>query len=163
MSYTENSNILVPLATIFLHPTGNGIGDAWAKCEGQILTDTTLGLTTAQQTALGIALKVGDGSAGTHLPNTKGLFVRGVGKNTYTRGNTTALAVQEGAVASHAHSVTWTWAGYYSSGGGGPATIAYEEYQADGDVERTGFTVDNELGSDNRPDNISMYYIIKIK
>lgn len=151
---------LCPVGTILTY-SGDNAPDGWLMCRGETVSRETY---SALYAVVGNRFGYGDSSTTFHLPDFRGVFLRGrdagrgmdpeyYSRSTYYSGGATGDAVgsfQSDAFASHSHN--------YSTYGGWNA-IPYEpgSYPFPGHSATTSSTG----GSETRPRNVYVNYIIK--
>ena len=140
-----SSGMVIPFA-------GSAVPTGWLECNGGAVSRTTYAALFA---AIGTLWGVGDGSTTFNLPETRGEFIRGYD---HSRGVDSGRAIgvwQDESFKSHTH-VYYTrsmtgYAGDSGSGGGMTTAATYDETKI---TASTG-------GSETRPRNVAMMYIIK--
>lgn len=164
---------LCPVGTI-LPFAGDNAPSGWIMCNGATVSRTTY---ATLYSVVGNRFGHGDNSSTFHVPDFRGRFLRGRDANAgrdEDRNSRTAMngggavgdavgSVQGDQLHSHTHDY---WDTYYSeSGGSGPQYYTNSKGSGDTDndnepwqVQRTGFTTG---GSETRPENASVNYIIK--
>jgi len=149
MGFLSVQSIVPP--GVVLPFAGSVAPDGWLLCQGQAVSRTTYATLFA---SLGTAYGTGDGSTTFNLPNTQGYFLRGAG----TTGiySTTRGAVQADDFKSHNHNII-----VYDSGGS--STNLPTDYFPNGTLPGTNTTaIQNAGGSETRPANVGVNYIIKV-
>lgn len=141
-----SSGMVLPFA-------GSAAPTGWLECNGAAVSRTTY---SALFAAIGTLWGIGDGSTTFNLPETRGEFIRGYD---HSRGVDSGRAIgvwQDESFKSHTHVYdTRSMEGYAGDSGdeGGMTTAAtYDETR---NTTSTG-------GSETRPRNVAMMYIIKI-
>lgn len=147
---------------------GGSAPEGWALCDGSTVSRSTY---ASLYLALGDAWGEGDGSTTFHLPDLRGRFLRGVdaaagndpdaGSRTAanTGGNTgdDVGSVQNDQFDSHNHSGTYSV--FYPSGVG---SSAHRLHAFTGGTASSGGSVIANGGTETRPKNANVNYIIKL-
>lgn len=133
-----------PVGTIQIYP-GSTAPTGWMICNGSALSKTTYADLFAA-----IGTTYGDGGTTFNLPDLSGKFVRGLGGNAASLGNT-----QNDDIKAHTHTISWQkgQADQNESGTYG------ELYDARTPYNRT-TTTSSVGGTETRPVNMAMNYII---
>ena len=142
-----SSGMVLPFA-------GSAAPTGWLECNGAAVSRTTF---SALFAAIGTLWGIGDGSTTFNLPETRGEFIRGYD---HSRGVDSGRAIgvwQDESFGIHAHVYgTRSMSGYAGdSGNGGGMTTAATYDEETRNTAPTG-------GSETRPRNVAMMYIIKI-
>ncbi len=159
----SQANALCPAGSVTAF-AGANVPSGWLLCDGSAVSRTAYASLFA---AVGTAWGTGDGATTFNLPDMRGVFLRGVdsgrgqdpdtGSRSATAGGNSGDAVgsyQADMFASHTHSFQW---------GGGGITGASSPYQVP--IYNQGFnntfTTSAAGGSETRPKNVYVNYIIK--
>ena len=172
---------LVPVGTVVAF-AGGSPPDGWLVCDGRAVSRSG---NPALWAAIGTSWGAGDGSTTFNIPDLRGLFLRGVdhsqwvpdenpprdpNRNSHTAQQTggnsgnSVGSVQPDEFMSHKHE--WTGTDNYSGGGGSVyAGFAYDNGRYDiGSqlpTDNPRFAILNNGGSESRPKNAYVNYIIK--
>ncbi len=148
--------LAVPPGTVIAY-AGSTIPEGYLLCDGSSISRATY---SNLFKAIGIIYGVGDGSTTFNLPDYRGLFLRGhhFGKSSSTTDPDNAFRklgeLQGDLVKAHQHLLP------YSNGATAPSgTHSTPPWQG---VDSTQHSTFSTGGSENRPANISVAYIIKI-
>jgi len=158
MSFLASS--LAPTATVLPFAAASA-PSGWLLCNGAAVSRTTYAELFA---AIGTTYGVGDGSTTFNVPNAQGVFLRGAGSQTIssisytgTRGTTQGDQMQ-----GHRHPI-------YTTDGSASPNQAPNNYVRNTQHNGTslgpitdGTNGNPRIGSETRPANISVNYIIKI-
>ncbi|MFO0618421.1 MAG: tail fiber protein [Polyangiaceae bacterium] len=178
---------LVPIGTVIAYaaPVGANPPEGWLFCDGAEVNRTTYAKLFG---VIGTTAGTGDGTTTFRLPDYRGRFLRGTdlgagrdpdaaARTAMQTGGLTGDAVstvESGAFKSHAHGGStggthtpagWTNAARDYSGGGGPtcAGFAYSIQTGCGNYfDNHGHDIAPEGGSETRPTNATVNYLIKI-
>lgn len=143
--------VTVPAGSVSAY-AGAAAPTAWLECAGQAVSRATY---ATLFTAIGTVYGVGDGATTFNLPDLRGEFVRGFDNGRGIDAGRTLGSAQTDEFESHVHSVTPpastndTSSGLTVTGTGGVETITPYDTAATG-------------GTETRPRNIALMYIIKI-
>ena len=145
LTWCVSSGMVLPFA-------GSAAPTGWLECNGGAVSRTTYAALFA---VIGTLWGIGDGSTTFNLPETRGEFIRGYD---HSRGVDSGRAIgvwQDESFKSHYH-VYYTrsmtgYAGDSGAGGGMTTAATYDETKI---TASTG-------GSETRPRNVAMMYIIK--
>jgi len=157
---------IIPPASVFPY-AGASAPEGWLICNGSAVSRTTYAALFA---AIGTTYGSGDGSTTFNLPNTQGVFLRGAGSQTIsaisytgTRGTTQGDQLQ-----GHKHSIDSLGIGYQA----GPADGSKGRVDATSPSGLWNYIIGNpnsdgtngtpRTGTETRPANIAVNYIIKI-
>lgn len=155
---------LLPSGTV-LPFAGSTAPSGWILCDGSAINRTTY---SALFSAISTTYGSGDGSTTFNVPDCRGIFIAGSGSQTissitYTR---THGAKQGDSIQGHKHGLV----GRYSSGSG-PTSIAVTNLSSPATIDAAS-NMDNMIsdgsngsprsGTETRPANIAMNYIIKV-
>jgi microcystin-dependent protein len=147
----------------------NVVPSGWLAANGAAVSRT---LYPALFAAIGTLYGAGNGSTTFALPDLRGYFVRGTGKNTDNTESGTFGQNQADAFKSHAHSTSGELptnngsAGYKLPGSkvrvqSGVGNSEVFSAVLDGAVIYHGHTISSEGGTETRPKNIALLYCIK--
>lgn len=142
----------VPAGTIMIHaaataPTG------WLECNGAAISRTTYAGLFA---VIGTTHGAGDASTTFNIPDLRGYFVRGSGTNGDGTASGTFAEKQTDAFKAHTHTYTYRGSNTQTFFNGGGITLdAADNNSATGTSDSTG-------GTETRPKNIALLYIIKV-
>lgn len=156
--YTQVAAAIVAIATTVAGGAAGTTGDikaralstvpaGWLECDGAAVSRTTY---AALFTAIGTTYGAGDGSTTFNLPDLRGEFIRGWD---HGRGVDAARALgsaQADEFKSHTHSIA-------SSANDGRQDASQPQLRTSG----TGVSTGAAGGSETRPRNIAMMYVIK--
>ena len=134
------SGVVVPFA-------GTAIPTGWFECNGAAVSRATYSLLFA---AIGTLYGIGDGSTTSNLPDLRGEFIRGYDNGSNVDTGRLLGSAQTDEFESHSHT-----GGQIGAGGGVAWSNPGADYWPDGG--QTGDTG----GTETRPRNIAMYYIIR--
>ena len=148
----DNANRICPTGSIIMYgaataPTG------WLECDGSAVSRTTYSSLFA---IVGTTFGVGDGSTTFNLPDLRGEFVRGWDNERGVDKNRIFGSTQEDEFKSHNHPLRY--ATHWGAGGSGSTPIyqiAVSEYGISTN------TIQNTGGTETRPRNVALIYIIK--
>ncbi|MBI5528456.1 MAG: tail fiber protein [Deltaproteobacteria bacterium] len=182
---TGTSNTLVPAGSTIAF-AGANVPDGWLLCDGSAVSRTQY---AALFSAVGTAWGAGDGSTTFNLPDLRGRFVRGVdsgaGRDPDAAARTAANAggatgdavgsVEDDAFAGHNHGVNDPGHAhdyYYSTNSSPPGlpgmdattfTNSWSPPRISGPIlpASTGVSIQTTGGSETRPVNANLNYIIK--
>ena len=134
------SGVVVPFA-------GTAIPTGWFECNGAAVSRATYSLLFA---AIGTLYGIGNGSTTFNLPDLRGEFIRGYDNGRNVDTGRLLGSAQTDAFESHSH-----------SGGqiGAPSGVAWSNPASD--LVPDGGQTGNTGGTETRPRNIAMYYIIR--
>ena len=174
----------VPSGSVFCMAV-DVVPSGYLECDGSAVSRTTYAALFA---VVGVSYGVGDGSSTFNVPDLRGEFIRGFDNGKGTDSGRAIASSQGGSNLSHSHTATSTSSvtdsGHFHStnvdnsnlfpanggttigfGGGGsyPATnFGTMANATTGVTVATSTSVANDGGSETRPRNIAMMYIIKI-
>jgi len=124
----------------------------WLECNGAAISRTTYAALFA---AIGVLWGVGDGSTTFNLPDMRGEFLRGYDHGRGVDSGRALASSQTDEFESHLHNVSFQVAGV---GGGTNSFPAPSNYSGGASYN---YTTSNSGGTETRPRNIAMMYIIK--
>jgi hypothetical protein len=161
-AWTTNSSAGVPTGSL-LPFAGSSAPTGFLLCDGSAVSRTTY---SALFAALSTTYGVGDGSTTFNLPNTQGVFLRGAGSQTIssisysgTRGTTQGDQMQGHVYGTPSGD---SLAGFHSGGGYGFSnTGGLLNGQSLTGPQTDGSNGTPRTGTETRPANISVNYIIK--
>jgi len=127
---------------------GTSVPNGWLECNGGQVSRTTY---SALFSVLGTLYGIGDGSTTFNLPELRGEFIRGYDNARGVDVSRSLGSWQDDSFESHTHSAaTMSGAAGNLGAGGGSDTLP------------TTSTTTSSGGSETRPRNVAMYYIIKV-
>ena len=160
----------VPIGTV-LSFAATSPPSGFLECNGANVSRSTY---ASLFSTVGTSFGIGDGSSTFGLPDLRGQFVRGWVSNGSVDSGRTFGSTQTDQNKSHAHSVTdpghvhaTTFDNKKYFPGGGSTTIGYGgagTYPADVfsmSNANTGISLSNDGGTENRPKNVALMYVIK--
>ena len=161
---------LVPAGAI-LPFAMNSAPSGWLAADGTAVSRTTY---SALFAAIGTTYGIGNGSTTFNLPDLRGYFVRGAGTNTDGTASGAFGQKQADAVGPHTHAITdpghnHTWNAINGPGGqnygtnyvaGITSIVGLTGYSVGNNT--TGISINNNTGTETRPDNIALLYCIKV-
>ena len=144
-----------PAGTII--PCGNSAAlPRTLLCNGAAVSRTTY---SALFAAIGTTYGVGDGSTTYNIPDTRGLFLRGVGTNPSNANNTATLGSRQlDDNKSHTHGPNGTGEKYFIQNGGGDSG-AFNWVGSGPQFQRASQTASSG-GTETRPANVGVNYCI---
>ena len=162
---TPASGFTMPAGTVQMYAGTGAMPSGWLLCDGTAVSRTTYAdLFTAISTTYG----VGDGSTTFNLPDMRGEFVRGADES---RGIDSGRAIgswQDEDVEPHDHSIVDPGHAHSHSkdNDGGSATIhsggaGIPSGTLTTGSSTTGITVQDSTGTETRPRNVALRFIIK--
>ena len=124
----------------------------WLECNGAAISRTTYAALFA---AIGVLWGVGDGSTTFNLPDMRGEFLRGYDHGRGVDSGRALASSQTDEFESHLHNVSF---GIVGVGGGTNSMTAPLDYSGGASYN---YITSNSGGTETRPRNITMMYIIK--
>lgn len=124
----------------------------WLECNGDAISRITY---SKLFSVIGTTYGSGDGTTTFNLPDLRGEFIRGWDHGRDVDKNRIFGSTQEDEIKSHNHSLRY--ASYWATGTGGAPEFRYDvtEYgTSTNDIQNTG-------GTETRPRNVALMYIIK--
>lgn len=159
---------LVPAGSVTMY-AANAAPTGWLECSGAAVSRTTYATLFA---AIGTTFGTGDGSTTFNLPNLRGEFPRGWDNGRGVDTGRVFGSSQTEMIGPHAHPITDPGHVHNQQGSGAPGaqtTARYDTTLTAGAVQTTttasattGITVSNNTGTENRPRNIALMFIIKV-
>ena len=160
----------VPVGSVFTFASTT-VPSGYLECNGAAVSRSTY---ASLFSAIGTTHGSGDGSSTFNLPDLRGQFVRGFDNGRGVDSGRSFASSQTDQNKSHAHSVTdpghvhaTTFDNKKYFPGGGSTTIGYGgagTYPADVfsmSNANTGISLSNDGGTENRPKNVALMYVIK--
>jgi microcystin-dependent protein len=125
----------------------------WLECNGDAVSRTTY---SALFSVIGTTYGSGDGTTTFNLPDLRGEFIRGWDHGRGVDKNRIFGSTQEDEIKSHNHSLRYT--DYWQAGGSGSAP-SYQSNVSEYRISTN--TIQNTGGTETRPRNVALIYIIK--
>jgi microcystin-dependent protein len=153
----------VPTGAVFNLATTT-VPTGYLECDGSAVSRTTYADLFA---AIGTVWGSGNGSTTFNVPDLRGEFVRGWDNGRGQDSGRAFASVQTEMIGPHNHGITDPGhshsysAGNYANIAGGEADASRGPTGKTTGSATTGITVNNNSGTENRPRNISMMYVIK--
>jgi len=160
-----------PTGSVTMFASGN-IPTGWLRCNGQAVSRTTY---SALFTIIGTLWGEGDGATTFNLPDLRGEFVRGFDEGRGVDPGRIFATVQQDQIEAHTHTgetnVDGThghdlqlWfgsGGTHNTGGGSLFGGSAPAGDVTGGAHKHAFTTGSTGGTETRPRNVTMIYIIK--
>ena len=125
----------------------------WLECNGDAVSRTTY---SALFSVIGTTYGSGNGTTTFNLPDLRGEFIRGWDHGRGVDKNRIFGSTQEDEIKSHNHPLRY--AVYWQAGGSGSA-VSYQSTVSE--IEISTNTILNTGGTETRPRNVALIYIIK--
>lgn len=146
-----NTSWLVPTGAVMPFAASSSLPSGWLACDGSAVSRTTYADLYA---VCGTTFGAGDGSTTFNLPDLRGEFIRGYDNGRGVDSGRTFGTTQADALASHTHQTAQplqTWDYGSSQAGLLGSTNVQSRY----------FNSGSTGGSETRPKNVALLYIIK--
>ena len=165
LSWTSSgSGVLVPTGSVFCMATST-VPSGYLECNGNAVSRTTY---SDLFSAIGTTWGAGNGSSTFNLPDLRGEFVRGWDNTRGVDDGRSFASSQSEMIGPHNHDITdpghthQVETNRSTLGGGGDRNPGQDACgnEASGSAT-TGITINNNSGTENRPRNIAMMYVIK--
>jgi len=157
----------VPVGEVKMWAT-NTAPTGYLECDGAAVSRTTYAALFA---VIGTAWGAGDGSTTFNVPEMRGEFPRGWDHGRGVDTGRAFASAQTEMIGPHTHPITDPGHKHAQKGSGSPGAVTTAKYEAaltaganqatDTDTATTGITVGNNTGTENRPRNKALMFIIK--
>lgn len=162
---TISSGALVPTGSVFAMATST-VPSGYLECDGSAVSRTTYADLFA---TIGTTWGNGNGTSTFNLPNLRGEFVRGWDNGRGVDSGRTFASSQSEMVGTHNHTINDPGHSHavninvYQQGSGPNAStdMANRAGNTQSSTSTTGITINNNSGTETRPRNIAMMYVIK--
>ena len=162
---TISSGALVPTGSVFAMATST-VPSGYLECDGSAVSRTTYADLFA---TIGTTWGNGNGTSTFNLPNLRGEFVRGWDNGRGVDSGRTFASSQSEMVGTHNHTINDPGHSHavninvYQQGAGPNAStdMANRAGNTQSSTSTTGITINNNSGTETRPRNIAMMYVIK--
>lgn len=141
-------SITTPVGSVLAF-AGTSVPNGWLECNGAAVSRATYSLLFA---AIGTLYGIGDGITTFNLPDLRGEFIRGYDNGRNVDTGRVLGSAQTDEIKAHTHSVT----GYAG------VNLSTERIDAGVMPGESGHSTGSTGGTETRPRNIAMYYIIKV-
>lgn len=150
----DTTNLTFGIVGMVITYAANTAPTGWLECDGSAVSRTTYAALFA---ALGTAWGVGDGSTTFNLPDLRGEFVRGWDHGKGTDSGRTFASHQSDAFKDHTHTLSPDYVKY----SGGSQGLLGSGSQGDGGGVTGTVSSPNNGGTETRPRNFALMYVIK--
>jgi len=162
---TISSGALVPTGSVFAMATST-VPSGYLECNGAAVSRTTYADLFA---SIGTTWGNGDGTTTFNLPQLRGEFIRGWDNGRGVDSGRAFGSSQSEMIGPHNHSITdpghfhQVNINVYQQGSGPNAStdMANRAGNTQSSTSTTGITINNNSGTENRPRNVAMMYVIK--
>lgn len=164
-TYVDGRN---PTGEVKMWPT-NTAPTGYLECDGAAVSRTTYAALFA---VIGTVWGTGDGSTTFNVPDLRGEFVRGWDHGRGVDTGRAFASAQTEMIGPHSHPITDPGHDHDQKGSGSPGAVTTAKYETaltaganqatKTNTNTTGITVSNNTGTENRPRNKALMFIIKV-